>query len=279
MLKPKLFVSVSGGKTSAYMAKHLKDNFSTSYELLFVFANTGQEREETLEFLRDMDSHWNLGIIWVEAVVHHGIRKSSTHRIVTFETASRNGEPYEEAIKKYGIPNSSFPWCTRELKLNPMKSFRKKVGWDKCDTAVGIRIDEERRRSANAASQQIIYPLMDWFETDKIDVNDWFEEQPFNLNLQEHQGNCSWCWKKSFKKHALLIEDSPEIYNFPRRMEKVYPKHGANPYDKERVFFRMNTNTDTLFRMQQAGFTHPAQLIDRNPDTPSGCSESCEAYG
>lgn len=89
--KPKLLVSFSGGETSAFMAQWLWKHHRDDYDMIFVFANTGQENEETLEFVQKCADHFGFPVVWVEAVVHHGKRKASTHRIVDFETASRDG--------------------------------------------------------------------------------------------------------------------------------------------------------------------------------------------
>ena len=130
-MKENLLVSFSGGETSAYLAKWLLDNKSEVYNLIFVFANTGDEEEETLLFIDKCSKEWSINIVWVEAVVHHNERIGSTHKIVNFKTASRNREPYKEVIKKYGIPNQNFLHCNREMKLNPIKSYIKSLGWKK----------------------------------------------------------------------------------------------------------------------------------------------------
>lgn len=261
------------------MTKWILDNLSDIYEIIVVFSNTSEEDEKTLQFIHDCDTHFGFNTVWLEAVVHHDEVKSCSHKIVTFETASRNGEPFEEMIEKYGIPNMSFPHCTRELKLNPMKSYMRSIGWDEYTTAIGIRQDEARRISKTAEAAKIIYPLIDLFPMDKQDVNAWWEEQAFNLQLQEHQGNCKWCWKKSLNKHMRLIKESPEIYDFPRRMERLYGDVGPNPAGGNRVFFRENRSTEDMFALAEAleiEASRQGNLFDM--DANGGCSESCEVY-
>ena len=120
----RLLVSFSGGQTSGYMAKVIKEAYEDRYdEVIYVFGNTGEEDERCLRFVDRCDREFALGVVWVEAVVHHGSRKGTEHRVVTFDTASRHGEPYEAHIQKYGIPNMAFPHCTRELKYRPIHSY------------------------------------------------------------------------------------------------------------------------------------------------------------
>ena len=273
----KLFVSFSGGKSSGYMMKRLIDAYSSEYEMKFVFANTGQEHEETLAFVHACETAWNVPIAWVEAVVHHGARKGTTHKVVTYESASRDGHPFEETIRKYGIPNLLYPHCTRELKLRPMVSYLASQGWKTGDywTAIGIRNDELKRVRKDAAAAKILYPMVSLFPSDKIDVNDWWDDQPFNLDLKPHQGNCSWCWKKSLTKHFHLIDESPQIFDFPRRMEREYglvgPRASGEPY---RVFFRGERSVDDLFAYRKNVSVLPP--VSRDEDGDAGCSESCE---
>ena len=159
----------------------------------------------------------------MEAVVNPNKGAGTKHKVVTFETASRKGEPFEAMIAKYGIPNMKHPHCTRELKQRAIESYAASLGWGKnYATAIGIRPDEMRRVNPKAMDRKIVYPLVDWFYADKQDVNDWWKEQSFNLELEEHQGNCKWCWKKSFVKHSVLLRENPSQYDFPQRMENDY---------------------------------------------------------
>lgn len=284
-----LSISFSGGKTSAYMTRWLLDNKTVDFEkIVITFANTGQENEQTLEFVDRCDKEWGLGVVWLEAVTNPERGQGTRHKIVTFETASRNGEPFEDYIKKHGIPNQAFPKCTGELKLAPMRSYLRSLGWKNgtYKTAIGIRIDEMDRVSSKMEKENLIYPLVEYTKATKQMINLWWERQPFTLNLQEHQGNCKFCWKKSKRKLLTLAADTPEVFEFPMRMEELHKFAGAwkNPNPEGRVFFRNNTSTKQLLEEAKQPFRRwtPEKihfdLFDYELDSAGGCSESCEVY-
>lgn len=279
-MKKRLLASFSGGRTSAFMTKWLLDNKRDEYDIRVVFANTGQEDDRTLDFVRKCDEAFGFGTVWIESVAQEP-GKSSGHRVVTFDTADRSGQTFEAMIARYGIPNKLFPHCTRELKQNPIKSYLQSIGWDTGTyaSAIGIRTDETRRVSKSAGERGIVYPLVDMLPSDKQDVNDWWESQPFNLEIQEHEGNCKWCWKKSFAKHFRLISEAPHIYDFPRRMEAIHGRTGAgSAMGESRVFFRLATSTDQLFKHAEIGQVVQIDRRQGNLDLDGGCSESCELY-
>lgn len=285
MSKPRLKCSFSGGKTSAFMTKRLKEEYSHIYDIIVTFTNTAREDERTLTFVHNCDVVYGFNTVWLEAVVHPDSRKGSTHRIVTYETASRNGEPFEEVIKKYGIPNMTFQPCNRELKLNAMRSYCNSIGWHTgtYDTAIGIRMDEQRRVSDDQKKLRIVYPLIDWFPSDKQDVNDWAEDQPFQLGLKEHEGNCVTCHKKSDRKLFQLIREQPSAFDWNARMEDQYAKNGANRAGESRVFFRRNRSTAALFEeakiaLSADDFEQRYAQRQHELDLDGGCSESCELY-
>lgn len=228
-MKKKLIVSFSGGETSAYMAYLINKNksYKKNFELKFVFANTGEENEETLIFIEKFSKQFKIPVVWVESVVHHGKRKSSTHKVVDFQSASRSGvdSSFEEVIKKYGIPNMATPHCTRELKSNPISSYAKSLGWKDYYTAIGIRIDEIDRVSVNWKKNRFIYPLVTDKPVTKGLIKLWWKYQPFRLILKDYQGNCKWCWKKSEKKLLKIAEENPEHFNFPQLMESKYGRY------------------------------------------------------
>ncbi|CAI0908380.1 PUA domain (predicted RNA-binding domain) [Serratia quinivorans] len=283
MSKQKLLVLFSGGLTSAFMTRRLLNEYADDYEMIVVFANTGQENDETLDFVHACDVNFGFNTVWIEAVVHPG-RIATTHRIVTYESAMRFGEPFEEIVRKYGIPNHSYPHCTRELKENPIHSYVRSIGWGKGDylTAIGIRTDEQRRvkRSISKQTGQIrIYPLVDLFPSDKLDVLDFWEQQTFTLQLKDYQGNCKCCFKKSDKKLQQIYRDNSRHFNIFAYLENQYGHVGGNRIAGElsaepRKLFRGYRNTRQL--IASFNFSEPVPVDD--PESTEGCASSCEAF-
>lgn len=279
-----LLISFSGGETSAFMAQWLLNNKREKYEqVVCLFANTGQENEETLAFVEKCDKRFGLDVVWLEAEVKDK-GTGTAHRIVNYETASRKGEPFEDVIKKYGIPNQAYPHCTRELKLAPIKSYIKSIGWKPgfYDTAIGIRVDEVDRMASDAKANNLIYPLVTDCRMTKPEINAWWQKQPFRLNLKGYEGNCKWCWKKSLRKHLTLLQDHPDWYDFPDLMEKKYGLAGHNVDGNQRVFFRNNTSTNELRDLakktsfERASDDAQEYTYQESLDLGAGCTESCE---
>lgn len=280
----KLVISFSGGRTSAYMARWIQLNMPDS-EKTFIFANTGQEDERTLAFVNECDKRWGLGVVWIEADVSQERGKATRHKIVSFETASRKGEPFEDVIKKYGIPNQAYPHCTRELKLQPITSYVRENGLQDALMCVGIRADEIDRMRHDARDAGIVYPLVSWHPKTKQQVVEWWRNQDFDLAVPERLGNCTWCWKKTVRKHLTNIAENASVYDFPARMESLYGLSGHNVDGNKRVFFRNHTSTKQLIDMASQPFSpfvesHEYQygLFDEAMDTAAGCSESCEPF-
>lgn len=267
-MKKPLLISFSGGRTSAYMTWLLLNehrDLVADYEPYIVFANTGCEHEKTLEFVKNCSDVFGWSITWLEAQVNPQKGKGTRYTVVDFDNASRNGEPYEQVIKKYGIPSVASPHCTRELKLAPIRAWcRDNFGHAIIDTAIGIRADEPKRINFKTAEQfKLHYPLFD-LGIDKQDVITFWESQNFDLDLPEHLGNCVWCYKKSDKKLLKALDDCPSAFDFPKRMEE---QNTSN-----HVFFRGHRTVDDLIKMRDITGT-PLFVND------GGCSESCEFIG
>lgn len=287
-MRKKLLVSVSGGRTSGLMAKLLWDRYRNEYEMIFVFANTSREKEETLIFVDNLTKYFGIPVVWVEAVVHKG-RKGTTHKIVTFETAKRNGEVFEQIIDKYGIYNVVYLHCTREAKTQPIWSYAKSIGWKdhkKYTTAIGYRADELGRINLEKAHiEKQYYPLYEW-GIKKPDVLAFWNRQLFDLNLMEHQGNCKMCYKKTDRKIITQILEDPKD-NWIDKMELKYSmftpvtrKNASPPY----FFFRGNQTIQDLRNKVDADFEcyndehKPNFDFELDNIEYNGCAESCEPF-
>ena len=300
-MKKKLLISFSGGRTSAFMTKWLLDNKQDEYEMKVVFANTGKEREETLEFIRDCDKHFGFNTVWIETVMQeYGV--GASFKIVNFETASRKGEPFRDVIKKHGIPNMASKHCTREMKSTPIKAYIRSTGWKpkEYETAIGFRIDKPKRfntpkKKKSAIKKKHIYPLVYWLPMKKQEIHDWWKKQEFDLKLKDHEGNCDLCWKKTENKLIAIIGVCPSRADWWKQMEnefenftpdskkhnkKIKPPHRffignvsiSELEDKAKKFFEQAKDETAIEIHEQA-------LVNNyNPKQIRLCNESCEPF-
>jgi hypothetical protein len=185
--------------------------------------NTGKEREETLIFADKCDKEFNLNLIWLEANIQKYKGIGTTYKIVDFKTASRNGEPFEQMLTKYPMPNNMASNCTRELKQRPIDAYlRENYRGFEIVRVIGIRADEAHRKSNNADKENLIYPLCDELKVNSKFIRDWWENQSFDLKLKDYQGNCDLCFKKSLKKRLKIIKENPNVANWWEKMENKY---------------------------------------------------------
>lgn len=213
-------ISFSGGRTSAYMLwRVLQSNVGLPDDAVVCFANTGKEDEATLRFVRDCGKQWKVPIVWVEYR-----NNERGYAVVDFETASRNGEPFEAIIRKRNyLPNPVTRFCTVELKIRAMHKHLKSLGWkdgDGWDQFVGIRADEERRvskirarPSPETVKETMCLPLADAGITIR-DIDDFWSAQPFKLGLptvngKTLAGNCDLCFLKAGNQVQTLISEKP----------------------------------------------------------------------
>lgn len=229
-----ILISFSGGRTSAFMAKLVLElpKYKKS-NIIVVYANTGKENEETLKFIDKCDKEFKLDLVWIEADVIHEKGKGTNYKIVTFETASRKGEPFEQVIKKYGLPSKLYRHCTRELKEVIITKYGKFIfGTTDFYQAIGIRADEPHRIGSN---KNKFYPLAEMGFTEDI-IRNWWDRQSFDLELKDYQGNCDLCFLKSIRKKLTILEEDESKSIWWDKMEKLYAKEYQNKFDVYRDF-------------------------------------------
>ena len=209
-----LVVSFSGGRTSAMMARMIQVSpIYAGRKVIHVYANTGKEREETLEFIRRCDEEWGFDTVWLEAVISPEKGEGTSFKVVDYKTAIRNtdpmaaGHPFFDLCKKYGIPSNSAPHCTRELKTKTIRKYLTSIGLTKWEEAWGIRADEPQRATPRG---NVVYPMVEIGITEPM-VRRFWTAQPFDLGLKDYQGNCDLCFKKSLRKRLTILRESPAL--------------------------------------------------------------------
>lgn len=308
--KEKLLISFSGGRTSAMMTKYLLDNHGDRYDFVVVFANTGHERQATLDFVDRCDREFGFNTVWVEGVTG---AKGTRAKVVDYNSAycnyKKNGvDPFETMIAKYGISNLKNPHCSREMKKTTIRAYmrdflkHKKVDYK---IALGIRSDEPKRLNWESAKKNNFVYFAEFGNVTKYDVNEFWAKQSFDLDIKSYEGNCILCWKKSDRKLFTLIREGviagdkeliAEI-EWLREMENKYGRYipqarikqdkGKNAY-----FFYDNRSIDDLieesefldineFSKDESKLILDAKqmsLWDNGLDMNSGCVESCEVF-
>lgn len=224
-------ISFSGGRTSAYMLYQvLQANDGLPDDAIVCFANTGKEEEATLKFVNDCSVNWDVKIHWIEYQDHDD--PVERYRVVDFNTASRNGEPFEAIIRKRQyLPNPVTRFCTSELKIRTMACFLKQSGlFDDCSKSelenaswIGLRYDEARRATKIADKRRI--PLYTAGVTVQH-IGEFWDKQAFNLELPTYKGrtlagNCDLCFLKPMNQVATLIAEKPERAIWWAQMEAL----------------------------------------------------------
>ncbi len=218
-------VSFSGGRTSAFMLRKILDAHGGVPDgCVVAFANTGREHESTLEFVREVSSRWSVPIVWVERC----FRENPNFKVVDFETASRNGEPFTELIRKKNyLPNPIARFCTEELKVRAIASYLKSIGITEATMAVGLRADEPRRvhRVNGDVRNGLEYtcPMAAAGHTLE-DVMEFWKSQEFDLKLPNNDrafGNCDLCFLKGSSMVERVIRHDASLADWWIEMEKM----------------------------------------------------------
>ena len=83
-------ISFSGGRTSGFMLWKILQAYNGKLpeDIWVVFANTGKEAPETLDFINDVSEKWGVHINWLELSVHEE-RPIWRTKQVNYKTASR----------------------------------------------------------------------------------------------------------------------------------------------------------------------------------------------
>lgn len=265
----KNIVSLSGGRTSAYLAHLLQER---DPETEFIFMDTGAEHPKTYEFIRNIVAHWKIKLTCLRVIPNPEMNKPSNYEIISIDQIGPDLEPWKRMLRKYGHPYVGGAFCTDRMKTVPfIKYCDEHFGRGNYTTWLGMRIDEPKRISPKPG----IRYLAEISDFEKQDVIEWWRDQPFDLEIQEHLGNCVFCIKKSLQKVALAAKDEPEL---AAQFIQTLQVFDVKP---DKVMYRSNNSLEQVIALfSDTGRDELASRMTsmRQYDTGS-CSESCEAFG
>lgn len=223
----------------------LEANNGLPDECHVLFANTGKEMPQTLDFIDRCSKEWAVPITWLEyegRTLKDGVKLEEaraghpsydyTFNVVDYATASRNGEPFLRVMRDMGgIPNPMARWCSGQLKARTMRRYLEDVGAElPIQSFIGLRGDEPRRAAKlhNKISdgQEIYCPMFVAGET-KSDVSAFWENHAFDLELPNNNGvtdwgNCDLCFLKGKSKRLSIIRERPDLADWWIEVEREH---------------------------------------------------------
>jgi len=233
-----------------------------------MFCNTGKERDETLDYLHEMETRWNVPLIWLEytrvpatpaialtyphsrsqkTVLEQVANREKTHwfKVVSYETARRRDDsstPFDELLSWANVlPNLRNRMCSVQMKVRTMMRFLFSEGIYAWRDHIGIRYDERDRAleiQANCPSYRTCrFPLIE-SKTTEADVLSFWREQPFDLKLDTMEGNCDLCFLKKKSKRVELVRRNPDSVIWWEAQEKRFAEKKSITGDGR--YFRLN---------------------------------------
>lgn len=295
--QPVRVVLFSGGRTSGYMLrKMIKQHPNFRSEFIVCFANTGKERPETLDFVHQVETRWRIRVVWLEYCrvkatdVSAGIfptprrnqnlaraaeRGDSIHwfKEVTFETAARNGEPFDELLAWMGpLPNIIGRGCSTQLKVRTVMRYLFSLGVKTYEAYIGIRKDEAIRAVQITASADDYetpkFPLIEWGVTENEVLLFW-DSNDFDLRLQSYEGNCDLCFLKARWKRVQLVRENPGSVDWWKAWEARKAASGSKrgaQFDKSASYEKIESlalSGATISRRGKAAVDIPCSCVER----------------
>jgi 3'-phosphoadenosine 5'-phosphosulfate sulfotransferase (PAPS reductase)/FAD synthetase len=210
-------ISFSGGRTSGFMLWRILQAHGGTLpdDVVVVFANTGKEMPETLDFVEECSKRWSVPITWVE------YRTGRKAEVVTHATASRNGEPFAALIADRNfLPNPVARFCTVEMKVLSAARHLWALGWTEWDNYVGLRADEPYRTAKLKANPSggtrgiARFAPLATAGVAVAEVGAFWAANDFDLRLPNSNGktmhgNCDLCFLKSGDQVLSLIREEP----------------------------------------------------------------------
>ena len=196
-------IALSGGKDSSALAVYLRGKI---LNVEYVFCDTGEELEETYEFISKLQDYLCSSI--------------------TLLKSEKNFKYYVDLYNGV-LPDARTRWCTRMLKLKPYEDY---IGGDPVISYVGIRADEPHRKGYISTKPNVttVFPFVE----DNIRHDDVLRilrnsglGLPQYYNWRSRSG-CYFCFFQQKREWAGLLENHPDLFEKAKSYEKFDPATG-----------------------------------------------------
>lgn len=239
-----IIASVSGGKDSTALILALRE---AEIPARYVFADTGWEARETYDYLDTLRSKLGIAI----------------------DVVGTPGGMVAKVMSRPGFPARMQRWCTRELKLAPLRAYHDAIG-DDTVSAMGVRADESAARAKMAEWEDdpqwggwVWRPLIRWTVADVIAIHHRHDVPLNPLYLRGHDRvGCYPCIFSRKEEIRLIAEHAPERIDEVRALEAEATAERA----------RRNEETPGRYAHAQATFF---QTIERGGE-PNGIDKVVE---
>jgi 3'-phosphoadenosine 5'-phosphosulfate sulfotransferase (PAPS reductase)/FAD synthetase len=171
--------------------------------------------------------------VWLEFIPEKPLFK-----IVNYETASRDGKPFTDLIKKRNyLPNATQRFCTGDLKIKTSRRYVRSLKHrGHFENLLGLRFDEPTRvakkKEQNDQGKEPEFNVMPLHEMriTKEQVSNFWANQPFDLQIPSRLGNCDLCFMKGESNIIWTIRENPELADWWMDVEK----HAAQSAKRKR---------------------------------------------
>jgi len=251
--------SISGGRTSAYMAAHFHADFNV---FVAVCSDNKLAQPKDLGLLSEIrrklcafDAEFGEFIGSPEDALTFKV-VLDLEQMIGSEIVWLRGESFEALVKRKSLlPNTEWRVCTTETKMQPIARFiYEKTGGGKVLNRVGIRIDEAQRIKAEGYRTQTIklrfpkgengrhkhlnyefaeasYPLV--FDDEgnlrvvrKSEIYQWASQSGL---IFPDSSNCQWCFHKNTLELLGNQQRNPDIIEAGAQMEAAFSAKKGKP--------------------------------------------------
>ncbi len=198
-------LALSGGKDSSALAIYMRGKVEN---MEYVFCDTGEELEETYEYLVRLESYLGKKIQYLKYSTGYG---------------------FDEILKIKGgfLPSPQARWCTEYLKLKPYENY---LGNDLSISYVGIRADEPYRTGYISTKPNIkaVFPFVEkniCYEDVVCILKESGLGFPSYYKWRSRSG-CYFCFYQQKREWIGLLENHPDLFEKAKKYEKEDPVTG-----------------------------------------------------